>query len=462
MHFDVAIIGAGMSGLAAGIRLAHFGKKVCIFERHTVWGGLNSFYKKKGHHFDTGLHAVTNYLKPDYRGPRVPLQRIFRQLRIAPDAFGLVPQNYSRTVHPGVTLHWDNGLDRLTDEVRDNFASQVDGFKRLAVACETYPDWLNDTPRRSARAMLTEYVSDPLLIDMLLAPLLWYGSAEEHDVDWDQFVTLFNSIYREGFCRPAEGVKRILRTLVDRYADVGGEMRRGNGVASIEVTGDHVRALVMDDGEVVTADKVISSAGFVETMRMRSDTSPDCFENEIGNLAFVETIFVMDRPMSELGVDATITFFTEDERLRWSCPDELVDVRSAVVCCPDNYQYDAELDAHHLRVTHLADWRGWFALDGEAYDQAKAAQIERSRVAIRKYAGDFEPHVVFTDGFTPRTVTRFTSHLRGAIYGSPAKRKTGATDLANLYICGTDQGMLGVVGAMVSGITVANFHGMRA
>ena len=42
-HYDVAIIGAGMSGLAAGIRLAHFGKRVCIFERHKAVGGLNSF-----------------------------------------------------------------------------------------------------------------------------------------------------------------------------------------------------------------------------------------------------------------------------------------------------------------------------------------------------------------------------------------------------------------------------------
>ena len=40
-HYDVVIIGAGMSGLAAGIRLAHFGKKVCIFERHNAVGGLN-------------------------------------------------------------------------------------------------------------------------------------------------------------------------------------------------------------------------------------------------------------------------------------------------------------------------------------------------------------------------------------------------------------------------------------
>ncbi|HKB57067.1 MAG TPA: FAD-dependent oxidoreductase, partial [Lacunisphaera sp.] len=47
-HYDVAIIGAGMSGLAAGIRLAHFGRKVCIFERHNTPGGLNSFYSFDG------------------------------------------------------------------------------------------------------------------------------------------------------------------------------------------------------------------------------------------------------------------------------------------------------------------------------------------------------------------------------------------------------------------------------
>ena len=28
--YDTIIIGAGMSGLAAGIRLAHFGQRVCI------------------------------------------------------------------------------------------------------------------------------------------------------------------------------------------------------------------------------------------------------------------------------------------------------------------------------------------------------------------------------------------------------------------------------------------------
>src|SRR5687767_7158107 len=102
MHYDVAIIGAGMSGLAAGVRLAHFGRRVCILEKHSVWGGLNSFYKKDGHHFDTGLHAVTNYVPPGYKGPRPPLSRVMRQLRIKAEDIELDPQTYSEIVFGGV------------------------------------------------------------------------------------------------------------------------------------------------------------------------------------------------------------------------------------------------------------------------------------------------------------------------------------------------------------------------
>jgi len=68
--YDTIIIGAGMSGLAAGIRLAHFGQKVCILERHSAIGGLNSFYRQRGRTFDVGLHAITNFVPKGTRtGP---------------------------------------------------------------------------------------------------------------------------------------------------------------------------------------------------------------------------------------------------------------------------------------------------------------------------------------------------------------------------------------------------------
>ena len=37
----------------------------------------------------------------------------------------------------------------------------------------------------------------------------------------------------------------------------------------------------------------------------------------------------------------------------------------------------------------------------------------------------------------------------------------GTTHLSNLYICGTDQGYLGIIGSMLSGITIANMHVLR-
>ena len=40
MKYDAIIIGAGMSGLAAAIRLAMFDKKVVVLEKHSIPGGL--------------------------------------------------------------------------------------------------------------------------------------------------------------------------------------------------------------------------------------------------------------------------------------------------------------------------------------------------------------------------------------------------------------------------------------
>jgi len=71
---------------------------------------------------------------------------------------------------------------------------------------------------------------------------------------------------------------------------------------------------------------------------------------------------------------------------------------------------------------------------------------------------DFRDSIVFTDIFTPKTIYRFTGRINGAVYGTPNKTKTGKTHLDNLFICGTDQGFLGIVGAMLSGISMANLH----
>ena len=67
-----------------------------------------------------------------------------------------------------------------------------------------------------------------------------------------------------------------------------------------------------------------------------------------------------------------------------------------------------------------------------------------------------QKRTVYQDMFTPRTIEKFTSHIGGAVYGAPNKAKHGRTELSNVFLAGTDQGFLGIVGAMLSGISIAN------
>ena len=79
MKYDCVIIGAGLSGLAAGIRLAHYNKKVCICEQHSRIGGLNSYYNRGGHALETGLHAMTNFAGRGASKSQ-PLLKLLRQI----------------------------------------------------------------------------------------------------------------------------------------------------------------------------------------------------------------------------------------------------------------------------------------------------------------------------------------------------------------------------------------------
>ena len=55
----VVIVGAGLAGLSAALRLAGAGRKVTVIERELVPGGRNGLLNKDGYAFDTGPSVLT-------------------------------------------------------------------------------------------------------------------------------------------------------------------------------------------------------------------------------------------------------------------------------------------------------------------------------------------------------------------------------------------------------------------
>jgi phytoene dehydrogenase-like protein len=470
-HYDVAIIGAGMSGLAAGIRLAHFGKKVCIFERHNAPGGLNSFYAIGGRKFDVGLHAMTNYVKPGVKG--TPLTKLLRQLRIDREEFALCEQKQSRIAfgpRGEFSLRFTNDFAVFEQEIASAFPAQIDGFRRLVALVRSYDDVSLTAQPESARALVRRHIHDPLLEDMLFCPVMYYGSATEQDMEFGQFVIMFKALFLEGFARPLEGVRVVIRVLLDKYRSAGGERRMKCGVRRIVTREGRAAALLLDDGSEVSADHVISSIGAPETQQLLASEghSRNARDSDVapGAHSFVETISILNRAPAALGWGAdTIVFFNASERFAYERPVTPIDVRSGVICIPNNFEYGEgrALPEGTVRVTCLADPKPWFSWDEPSYRAAKERGFADIQASARRFLpavhdAELGQAIIATDMFTPRTIAKYTGHLNGAIYGAPHKVRDGRTTLANLYLCGTDQGFLGIVGAMLSGISMANYH----
>jgi phytoene dehydrogenase-like protein len=383
--------------------------------------------------------------------------KLLRQLRLKWEDFAFAPQMGSRIAFPGVHLDFNNEFELLETEVADRFPSERDRFRRLVNHLADYDDLDRPVAVESARGIVASLLSDPLLIVMLLCPLMFYGNARPRDMDFGQFCVLFRSIFCEGLARPLAGVRVILRTLVRRFKQLGGEIRLRTGVARLAVDRGRVASVELDDGTQLTAKRVLSSAGWLETMRMCGD-GPNRDDRQAGQLSFAETISILDRDPKELGLDRTVVFFNDSDKFHWEKPDGLVDTRSGVICSPNNFAYDSPLPENVVRITALANYDRWNGLDEAEYRDAKREWYERMAASAARFVPEFRKSVVETDMFTPKTIRRYTGHINGAVYGCPEKHPDGTTHLSNLFVCGTDQGLVGIIGSMISGIAMANRH----
>lgn len=451
-----------MAGLAAGIRCALSGQSVLILEKHNVPGGLNSFYFKGSRKCDVGLHAVTNFVEPGVKG--TPLGKLCRQLRIPRDAFELSPQWGSRIAFPCVDLCFTNDFKLLEEEIGRKFPKQSDAFQNLRRAIAEIDPFGMRPPVPGARQFLRGHLSDPYLIEMLLCPLMYYGSARENDMDLDQFVIMWRAVFEEGFARPLGGVRVIIRALLDKYRSLGGERKMKTAVASFLRKEGKVVGVRTGAGEEILAKTVLSTIGWPETLRLL-ETGSTVVRARTGRLGFVETMTFFEGQPAEIGCRDTIVFFNDSPEFDYERPQEAVDPRSGVICFPNNYAYPEgqQLDEGILRLTALANpdiWRDFSPVDYAAAKEVWAQRLEDS--AIRFLPGlnldEFRSRRRFHDMFTPLTVTRYTSHLDGTIYGSPDKQRDGFSGYEGLFIAGTDQGFLGIIGAMLSGVSMANRH----
>lgn len=454
--YSLVVIGGGLSGLAAAIRHARFDNSVLVLEKHDKPGGLNSFYRRRGYLLETGLHAMTNYAPADAR--HAPLNLLLRQLKIPRKNFRFHEQQGSLISFPGRSLSFSNEPDQLLTEIAGKFPGEIDGFRSLVSEINKYPDFTAGSEKGSARAYLESSLSDNHLIDMILMPLMMYGNSAEHDMDLDLFIILFRSVFLEGLFRPAGTIKDFLDLLTNHYQTLGGEIRLNSEVKEVLTSGAGVTGVKLANGEEISCANLLSTAGSPVTSRLlpgavKTETPP-------GRMSFFESIYIVPgkarHNLNDNG--ATNIFYNLNNDFVFQCPEQAVDPSWGVICFPGNFRDLPAADNFQIRLTHPANYESWKKFSRQEYQEMKRLWAEKSRETVASFIGSFYDDVILEDSFTPLTVERFTAKDRGAVYGSPVKIKDGRTSYDNLYLAGTDQGLLGIIGSMLSGVTMVNKH----
>jgi phytoene desaturase len=270
----IVIVGAGLAGLSAALRLAGQGREVTILERESVPGGRNGLLVKDGYRFDTGPTVLTmpDLIEDAFNAvgestkdwldlmPVSPLYRAFyadgssldvhadtgqMEAEIARVIGGAEAQGYRKYVDFVTKLYKyemndfiDRNIDTPFDLLTPNLARliAIGGFRRLA-------------PR------VNDFLKDPRTQRVYSFQAMYAGVSPQQALAIYAVIAYMDSV--AGVFFPKGGMHALPRALAGAAAKHGVTIKYDTTVVGIERKNGRATAALTKDGERYECDALI-------------------------------------------------------------------------------------------------------------------------------------------------------------------------------------------------------------
>ncbi len=278
----VVVIGAGISGLSAGIYAARAGFDVTILEQHNIPGGLSTSWSRKGYYFEGGMHWLTG------SSPKMPLNKIWRETGALKDNNSIENRDplYNVIDENGKVLSLYRYLPKMQQALIEYAPEDKARIKKM---CRAIRDFTNfhmpvlDTKGCKCRTPVK--INPGEFIKMLPAILRVPGLIKTSYMEYvskfrnKNLRHLLSSVigyrynalsfiytlgsFAAGDCGyPAGGSIRMANNMLETYKSLGGKILFRTKAENIQVDDYMVRGVVAagpgkDDSRVLPADAVI-------------------------------------------------------------------------------------------------------------------------------------------------------------------------------------------------------------
>lgn len=276
------VVGSGFGGLAAAVRLGARGYRVTVLERRDQPGGRAYVYRQDGFSFDGGPTVITAPFLFDELWALAG-----RKLADDVDLREVTP--FYRIRFPdGRTFDYQRDAARMRAEIARFSPDDVAGYERFLAQSEAifrvgfeelahvpFPTWrsmlavLPDMVRlesyRTVHGLVRKHVRDERLRQVLsFHPLLVGGNP----FSTTSIYALIAFLERKwGVHFPMGGTYALVKGLVGLIASLGGSVRVNAGVRRITVDRGRATGVLLESGEHLTAEVVVSNADSAWTYR---------------------------------------------------------------------------------------------------------------------------------------------------------------------------------------------------
>lgn len=276
----VAVVGAGLAGLAVSARLAAQGHAVTVFERAPRVGGKVGVVTRDGFTFGTGPSLLTlpAVYRDLFRNTGAPLERVLELAPVDPachyrfaDGTELDVPNASATriarawddaLGPGAGADWSAFMTRagrMWDLTRGPFLeSPLDGARTLLRLSRRAGDVATIAPWRNLRSLGATYLRHPHQRTYLDRYATYTGSDPRRAPAVLATVPYVEQTF--GAWYVPGGMHRLAEAVAGRAAEAGASLRVSAPVERVLVEGDRVAGVQLAEGERVDADVVVSAA----------------------------------------------------------------------------------------------------------------------------------------------------------------------------------------------------------
>ena len=283
----VIVIGAGMGGLTAALRLAQQGFSVRIIEARSEVGGLASAFETDGFVFDAGPYILLD---------RPGLEWAFRSLGLELSehvTLRRIDDVYKVRSNDGTTVHFYGDVKRTAAGIDSDWPGSGKHYERFVADMKDAHEHLSpllhvSRPGPASLLRNRAFMRIPFLLRSLGSILdranlpqpvvnaiaIWTQIAGQRiDEAPSPLAFVPALIHSVGPFYPVEGIGSIPRALARVAAKAGVEFQHRTRVRSIVSEQGRVRGVETDQNEFVQADAIVSNYNGIGTyLEMLSDT----------------------------------------------------------------------------------------------------------------------------------------------------------------------------------------------